>query len=282
MTPAPCPRQARAPPPPRERRIAPQHAAHKPAHRPPRALSSALSPIIATPMPSPANSQHPLRTSNQHLPNIPSPGIARPLSCARARLPVHVPPRRTVGLPRPRLPEAQPCLSTCALLVRHSAPVLMRARPQYAGHSCTCPASHARRVGSRIIARIAYGCRHSCRDTQAASVHVSGLQCSAIPCCCPVLSRLQQHSCIAAHMHCSTPWGQMLCCCGLVPIPARAGMGWTLPLNRCSQELAAMGQSFYLSLYLSYKVLSKCQTVPDHQYFPTASPYGAQNRRMAG
>ena len=204
MTPAPCPRQARAPPPPRERRIAPQHAAHKPAHRPPRALSSALSPIIATPMPSPANSQHPLRTSNQHLPNIPSPGIARPLSCARARLPVHVPPRRTVGLPRPRLPEAQPCLSTCALLVRHPAPVLMRARPQYAGHSCTCPASHARRVGSRIIARIAYGCRHACRDTQAASVHVSGLQCSAIPCCCPVLSRLQQHSCIAAHMHCST------------------------------------------------------------------------------
>ena len=204
MTPAPCPRQARAPPPPRERRIAPQHAAHKPAHRPPRALSSALSPIIATPMPSPANSQHTLRTSNQHLPNIPSPGIARPLSCARARLPVHVPPRRTVGLPRPRLPEAQPCLSTCALLVRHSAPVLMRARPQYAGHSCTCPASHARRVGSRILARIAYGCRHSCRDTQAASVHVSGLQCSAIPCCCPVLSRLQQHSCIAAHMHCST------------------------------------------------------------------------------
>ena len=76
MTPAPCPRQARAPPPPRERRIAPQHAAHTPAHRPPRALSSALSPMLATPMPSPANSQHTLRTSNQHLPNIPSPGIA--------------------------------------------------------------------------------------------------------------------------------------------------------------------------------------------------------------
>ena len=129
MTPAPCPRQARAPPPPRERRIAPQHAAHKPAHRPPRALSSALSPIIATPMPSPANSQHPLRTSNQHLPNIPSPGIARPLSCARARLPAQVPPPRAVDLPRPAPPDAQPCLSHCALLVRQPAPVLiLRAR----------------------------------------------------------------------------------------------------------------------------------------------------------
>ena len=76
MTPAPCPRQARAPPPPRERRIAPQHAEHTPAHRPPRALSSTISPIPATPMPSPANSQHTLRTPNQHLPNIPSPGTA--------------------------------------------------------------------------------------------------------------------------------------------------------------------------------------------------------------
>jgi hypothetical protein len=131
MTPAPCPRQARASPPPRERRIAPQHAAHTPVHRPPRALSSALSPRPATPMPSPANTQHTLRTSNQHLPNIPSHGLALPLSCARARLPARVHPRRTVDLPRPRPPNSQPCLSTCALPARQTALLLiLRARAQ--------------------------------------------------------------------------------------------------------------------------------------------------------
>ena len=34
-------------------------------------------------------------------------------------------------------------------------------RSQHAGHSCTCPASRAQRVGGRILARTASGCRLS-------------------------------------------------------------------------------------------------------------------------
>ena len=61
---------------------------------------------------------------------------------------------------------APPAFSSCA----HAG-----AAAQYAGHSCTCPTSHAQRVGSGILARIAYGCWHICRDTQDASVQVTGL-----------------------------------------------------------------------------------------------------------
>ena len=49
------------------------------------------------------------------------------------------------------------------------------------------------------------------------------------------------HLCNAAHMQCSTPFGQRCSCCGLVLRPARAGMGWTLSLNRCPQGLVVRG-----------------------------------------
>ena len=180
--------------------VAPQLAPYTSAHSPPHEPSGPACSALATSLPSPANSQLTLRTPKQHLPSISSLRIARPISHARACLEPHVPPRQTVDLPRPLSPDAQPCLSNGALLVRQSAPVLMRARPQYAGHSCTCPASHAQRVGSGILARIAYGSWHSCRDTQDASVHVTGLA--------AVLSKPMLMSCaehvlqLAAHMQC--------------------------------------------------------------------------------
>ena len=60
--------------------------------------------------------------------------------------------------------------------------------------------------------------------------------------CGAVLAQmLCRHTCIAGTHALQHTLGRCRCCCGLVPIPARAGMGWTLPLNRCSQELAVRG-----------------------------------------
>ena len=95
--------------------------------------------FLAQPSQQPA---HIADTQTQHLPSISSLRIARPISHARACLEPHVPPRQTVDLPRPLSPDAQPCLSNCALLVRQSAPVLMRARP----HSTQAIAARVRPV----------------------------------------------------------------------------------------------------------------------------------------
>ena len=129
------------------------------------------------------------------------------------------------------------------------------------------------------------GAGTQCRDTQAASVHVTGLQCSAIPCCCPVLSRLQQHSCIAAHMHCrhtciaAHPGGRCHVAVDLYPYLQERGWDGYRPLNGCSQGLVVRGISPpEPCLYTCHtKVFSKVSNSPPiHQYFPAASPYGAQ------
>jgi hypothetical protein len=170
-----------------------------------------------------------------HLPRSSLPRAPRPPSPDRGPAP---PPLSR----RPALPvkwcATCPAVSSCA----HAG-----AAAQHAGHSCTCPTSHAQRVGSGILARIAYGCWHICRDTQDASVQVTGLaavlsKLMLMSCAEHILQLALQHTCNAGtHMQCSTSCGQMLCCCGFVPIPARAGMGWTLPLNRCSQGLVVRG-----------------------------------------
>ena len=128
------------------------------------------------------NSQH-IAHPFQHLPSIPSHGIARALPCARARLPGQVPPRRNVGLPRPRLTEAQPCLSTCALPVRQSASVLMlRVRSQCATIVCIRPAapdgtaatrSRATHTGAGLcVPRRPDASAHlSCAGSRATAVH---------------------------------------------------------------------------------------------------------------
>ena len=231
------------------------------------------------------NSQH-IAHPFQHLPSIPSHGIARALPCARARLSGHVPPRRNVGLPRPRLAEAQPCLSTCALPVRQSASVLMlRVRSQCAGHDSMYPVSCARWDGGHMFTRNAHRRRLSCAATPGCTR--TSLMCCQQSYSSPLLAcsagsmssaALQahmycRHTCIAAHL------GQMQCCCGFVLSPARAGLGWTPPLNGCSQGLVVRGISPpEPCLYTCHTtVFSKVSnSLPIHQYFPAASPYGAQ------
>ena len=82
------------------------------------------------------------------------------------------------------------------------------------------------------------------RSPGCQSVHLMGrARSAAMQCCC---SGQWEHTCIAAHMHCrhtciAAHIGQMLCCCGFVPRPARAGLGWAPPLNGCSQGLVVRG-----------------------------------------
>ena len=129
LSPEPSPAATRACPPQPAPHVAPQLAPYTPAHSPPHEPSGPACSALATSLPSPANSQLTLRTPKQHLPSISSLRIARPIPHSRARLEAHVPPRQTVDLPRPLSPDAQPCLSNCALLVRQPAPVLiLRAR----------------------------------------------------------------------------------------------------------------------------------------------------------
>ena len=114
---------------------------------------------------------------HQHLHSITSTRIARALACARARLPACVHPPRPADQPHLLPRDALPCLSTCVLYARHTTNVLtLRARSQRLGHSCTCPASRAQRVGSRTFARIAWVPAFLCRVTQAASAHITGWQ----------------------------------------------------------------------------------------------------------
>jgi hypothetical protein len=170
MTPAPCPRQARASPPPRERRTAPQHAAHTPAHCPPRALSSTLSPMPTTPMPIPANSQHTLRTHPiSTCPTYPPTALHEP---SPAREPVSRPMSTLAGVwvgPAPSLPTPSlACPSVRYLLGRQhsSSPcehVRRAATGNMHGQPCTTsrqphPLAHRLRVPAP-----------PCRDALAAS-----------------------------------------------------------------------------------------------------------------
>jgi hypothetical protein len=73
---------------------------------------------------------------------------------------------------------------------------------------------------------------------------------------------------MAAHMHCrhtcnAAHNGQMLCCFGFVPIPARAGMGWAPLLNGCSQGLVVRGiiPPCTLSYICHIKSFQRCQIV---------------------
>ena len=99
-----------------------------------------------------------------------------------------------------------------------------------------------------------------------------------------MLCRLGGPTCIAgthvlqAHMLCSTPWADAVWLWNVLR-PARAGLGWALPLNGCSQGLVVRGISPpEPCLYTCHtKVFSKVSnSLPIHQYFPAASPYGAQ------
>ena len=98
--------------------------------------------------------------------------------------------------------------------------------------------------------------------------------------CGAVLAQmLCRHTCIAGTHALQHTLGRCMWCCGLVPIPARAGMGWIPPLNGCSQGLVVRGVAPCTLSYICHtKVFSKVSnSLPIHQYFPTASPYGAQS-----
>ena len=103
--------------------------------------------------------------------------------------------------------------------------------------------------------------------------------------CGAVLAQmLCRHTCIAGTHALQHTLGRCMWCCGLVPIPARAGMGWIPPLNGCSQGLVVRGVAPCTLSYICHtKVFSKVSnSLPIHQYFPTASPYGAQSGGWIG
>ena len=96
-------------------------------------------------------------------------------------------------------------------------------------------------------------------------------------------TRVEQflHRCFAGTHALQHTLGRCMWCCGLVPIPARAGMGWIPPLNGCSQGLVvSRGVAPCTLSYICHtKVFSKVSnSLPIHQYFPTASPYGARSQ----
>ena len=99
-------------------------------------------------------------------------------------------------------------------------------------------------------------------------------------------TRVEQflHRCFAGTHALQHTLGRCMWCCGLVPIPARAGMGWIPPLNGCSPGLVVRGVAPCTLSYICHtKVFSKVSnSLPIHQYFHTASPYGAQSGGWIG
>jgi hypothetical protein len=94
-----------------------------------------------------------------------------------------------------------------------------------------------------------------------------------------------RHTCIAgthalqAHLHCSTHWADAWGAVDLYPYLQERGWDGYRPLNGCSQGLVVRGISPpEPCLYTCHtKVFSKVSNSPPiHQYFPAASPYGAQ------
>ena len=142
--------------------------------------------------------------------------------------------------------------------------------------------------------RNAHRRRLLCHDVLDARAHLTlATEHSSRAMLADVLSRLHEHSCIAAHIYCRHTciaahlWADAWDAVGFVPRPARAGLGWALPLNGCSQGLVVRGiirhTPLHPVLYLSYKVFSKVSnSLPIHQCFPTASPYGAQSGGWIG
>ena len=216
----------------------PRHAAARALLARAQPSASALQPSThraRNSLPQPCtNSQH-IAHPFQHLPSIPSHGIARALPCARARLPGHVPPRRNVGLPRPRLTEAQPCLSTCALPVRQSASVLMlRVRSQCDVSGQLRPMGRRPHVHAQRTQAQAFVCRDARMHAHISHVLSAELQQSIAGLFC----RQYELSCIAgthvlqAHMHCSTPWADaMLLWICTQSCKSGAGMDTTLKWN---------------------------------------------------
>ena len=126
---------------------------------------------------------------------------------------------------------------------QHLCSCCERVRGAATGHTYGQPCSTSRRPHPRAHCfRVP---ALPCRDTRADSVH-TGLaekhNRALLMLCAGCESTLAlQHTCIAGtHVLLHTS-GQMLCCCGVVLSPARAGLGWTPPLNGCPQGLVVRG-----------------------------------------
>ena len=188
-----------------------------------------------------------------------------------------------MGLPRPAPPDAQPCLSLCALLVRQTAPVLMlRARAQRSHRPHARPCSTRRRPHPRAHCfRVP---ALPCRDTRADSAHIdwagSRAQQSSPAALSSGSTLALQHTCFAGTHALQHTIGQMHgLLLDLYPYLQERGWDGYRPLNGCSQGLVVRGISPpEPCLYTCHtKVFSKVSnSLPIHQYFPAASPYGAQ------
>ena len=212
----------------------------------------------------------PLRASPSPGPSPPSPdcGSAPPPPSRRPALPIN-------------LCATCPAVSICphdasAIAVCHDSMHPASCARWDGGHTFTRNA-HRR----RLVCAATPGCKRTSLMCWQQSYSSPLLACSAGSMSSAALQAHMycRHTCIAAHL------GQMQCCCGFVLSPARAGLGWTPPLNGCSQGLVVRGiiPPCTLSLKCHTKVFSKVSnSLPIHQYFPAASPYGAQSGGWIG
>ena len=221
-------------------------------------------------------------------------GIAQALLCARARLPAHIPPRRPVDPPRPLPPDAQPCLPTCTPFARQTAPVpMLRARPQRAGHSQTHAWPAALDEPAAATSRVQrLGCRLHCAEKPRLPERTSHGQGSERSNAVLLLWAVGAHlhcstHALQAHMHCSTHWADvMLLWICTQTCKSGAGMGttlkWMLARARGQGDMPPE-PCLYICLSICHKKsYQSVKLSPTINTFPTASPYGAQNRRMVG
>ena len=128
------------------------------------------------------------------------------------------------------------------------------------------------------------GAGFPCRDTRAASVHFvdwagSRAQQSSAAALSSGSTPALQHTCIAGTHALQHTLGRCDVAVDLYPYLQKRGWDGHRPLNGCPQGLVVRGISPpEPCLYTCHtKVLSKVSNSPPiHQYFPAASPYGAQ------
>ena len=193
-------------------------------------------------------------------------------------------PDRGSAPPRPSRRPALPvtlCATCPADSICAHAASACAAQPQ-----ATRAASHAQRVGGRTLARTASGCRLSRAATPGLTAHtLTGLAAEhrpqqSSPAALSSGSTLAlQHTCFAGTHALQHTLGRCNAAVDLYPYLQERGWDGYRPLNGCSQGLVVRGISPpEPCLYTCHtKVFSKVSNSPPiHQYFPAASPYGAQ------
>ena len=124
-----------------------------------------------------------------------------------------------------------------------------------------------------------------CRDARM-HAHIShGLAAELQQSIAGLFCRQYELSCIAgthvlqAHMHCSTPWADAMLL-WICTQSCKSGAGMDTTLKWMLARARGQGVAPCTLSYICHtKVFSKVSnSLPIHQYFPTASPYGARSQ----